>query len=138
MKKRKGKNEEKVNMMKNEYQTFGSFLQAKRVEKRISLRKMAETFGISPVYLSDIEKGRRNPPEIEKLRQFSRILNLSDEEQTIMLDLAGKERNSLAPDLPEYILGHQYVATALRTARDLEADEEDWLRFVKELQDRKG
>lgn len=55
-----------------------------------------------------------------------------------MFDLAGKQRNSVAPDLPDYIMKRDYVAAALRTARDLDADEDDWLKFVEELKQRKG
>lgn len=119
-------------------QNFGEFLQKKRTERKITLRKMAEQLNMSAPYLSDIEKGRRNPPEMEKLELISNILLLSDEEKSLMLDLAGRMRNSVAPDLPEYIMGRDYVSAALRTARDLDADEADWLRFVKELKDRKG
>lgn len=119
-------------------QSFGEFLQQKRTEKKITLRKMAELLDVSAPYLSDIEKSRRNPPEIEKLEQISSILLLNDQERALMFDLAGKMRNSVAPDLPNYIMEREYVAAALRTARDLDADEADWMRFVQELRDRKG
>ncbi len=119
-------------------QNFGEFLQKKREEKQITLRKMAEMLKMSAPYLSDIEKGRRNPPEMDKLEQISTILLLSDEEKSLMLDLAGRMRNSVAPDLPEYIMERDYVSAALRTARDLDADEADWMRFVQELRNRKG
>ena len=62
---------------------------------------MAEMLHVPAPYLSDIEMGRRNPPEMEKLEQISQILLLTDEEKSAMLDLAGKMRNSVAPDLPE-------------------------------------
>ena len=58
-------------MMNTQNLTFGEFLQRKREEKQITLRKMAEMLHVSAPYLSDIEKGRRNPPEMEKL-EFSR------------------------------------------------------------------
>ena len=35
-------------------------MRKERLEKRISLRRMATRLGISPAYLSDIELGRRN------------------------------------------------------------------------------
>lgn len=124
--------------MNAQYQNFGEFLQKKREEKKITLRKMAEMIGVSAPYLSDIEKGRRNPPEMEKLEMISRILLLSDDDKSTMLDLAGKMRNSVAPDLPEYIMDRDYVAAALRTARDLDASEADWMKFVEELKQRKG
>ena len=124
--------------MSTQYQNFGEFLQKKREAKQITLRKMAEMLKMSAPYLSDIEKGRRNPPEMDKLDQIAQILLLSDEERTVMLDLAGKMRNTVAPDLPEYIMERDYVSAALRTARDLDASEADWLRVVEELRQRKG
>ena len=124
--------------MNTQYQNFGEFLQRKRTEKQITLRKMAEMIGITEHYLTDIEKDRRNPPEMEKLELISQILMLNDEDKTTMYDLAGKKRNSVAPDLPDYIMEHDYVSAALRTARDLDASEADWLKFVEELRQRKG
>ena len=124
--------------MNTQYQNFGEFLQRKRTEKQITLRKMAEMIGITAPYLTDIEKDRRNHPEMEKLELISQILMLNDEDKTTMYDLAGKKRNSVAPDLPDYIMEHDYVSAALRTARDLDASEADWLKFVEELKQRKG
>ena len=124
--------------MNTQYQNFGEFLQRKRTEKQITLRKMAEMIGITAPYLTDIEKDRRNPPKMEKLELISQILMLNDEDKTTMYDLAGKKRNSVAPDLPDYIMEHDYVSSALRTARDLDASEADWLKFVEELRQRKG
>ena len=129
---------EKVNSMNTQYLNFGDFLQRKRTEKKITIRKMAEMLGITAPYLNDIEKDRRNPPEMEKLELISQILMLSDEDKTTMFDLAGKKRNSVAPDLPDYIMERDYVASALRTARDLDAGEAEWLKFVEELKQRKG
>ena len=129
----------KVNcMMNTAFNTFGEFVIAKRTEKGISLRKLAELMGLSAPYWSDVEKGRKNPPKIDKLEQLAQILTLTDEEKTTMLDLAGKDRNSVAPDIPEYIISNDYVAAALRQVRDLGANEEDWERFVEELKNRKG
>ena len=124
--------------MKANAANFGAFLQKKREEKGITLRKMAEMLGYSAPFLSDVEKDRRNPPELAKLEQIAKILDLTYEEQQTMYNLAGKKRDSVAPDLPEYIMSRDYVAAALRTARDLDAGEEEWLRFVQELRERKG
>ena len=118
--------------------TFGEFLQRKREEKEITLRRMADKLGFSAPFLSDVEKGRRNPPELSKLEQIADILSLSIADKQTMFDLAGKKRESVAPDLPDYIMSRGYVAAALRTARDLDAGEEEWQRFVDELQKRKG
>ena len=124
--------------MNKQYENFGEFVQEKREEKQITLRKFADAMDLSAPFGSDVEKGRRNPPEIDKLQLIARTLNLTDEENAMMLDLAGKKRNSVAPDLPDYIMERGYVAAALRTARDLDAGEEEWNEFIEELRKRKG
>lgn len=124
--------------MKNEYLNFGDFIAKKREQKQITLRKMAELLDISAPYLSDVEKDRRNPFDMDKLDVVANILILNEEEKAIMLDLAGKKRNSVAPDLPEYIMERDYVSAALRTARDLNASEEEWHKFIADLKKRKG
>ena len=124
--------------MENKYSNFGEFLQKKREEKRVTLRKMADMLGFSAPFLSDVEKDRRNPPEKDKLDMIVTILGLSKEEKDLMFNLAGRRRNTVAPDLHEYIMERDYVSSALRTARDLNASEEEWMAFVEELKKRKG
>ena len=83
---------------------FGAFIAQKRLEKDVKLRPIAEKLGVSVTYLSDIIKGRRNPPDIDGLEALAKVLNLSEEEREEMLDLAGRERKQVSPDLPEYIM----------------------------------
>ncbi len=124
--------------MSKQYRNFGEFVQEKREEKQMTLRKFADAIGFSAPFWSDVEKDRRNPPEIDKLQLVARILNLTESENALMLDLAGKKRNAVAPDLPDYIMERDYVAAALRTARDLDAGEKEWNEFIEELKKRKG
>lgn len=124
--------------MSNQYESFGEFLFAKREEKDITLREMARLMGVSAPFLSDVEKNRRTALTAERLETVASILNLDDADRDVMYDLAGKQRNSVAPDLPEYIMERDYVSAALRTARDLDAGEEEWQRFVEDLKRRKG
>ena len=121
-----------------EYKNFGDFLYQKRIENKITMRQMADELGVSPVFVSDIEKDRRNPFDVNRLRQLVPFLNLTDEERDLMYDLAGKKRNEVAPDLHDYITENDYVSAALRTCRDLEVGEEEWARMVEELKQRKG
>ena len=58
------------------YANFGEFISKKRVEKKITLRKMADMLGVSAPFLTDVEKDRRNPFDMEKLTQLAQILNL--------------------------------------------------------------
>lgn len=119
-------------------ETFGEFINQKRLELKISMRDVASALDISAPFLSDVEKGRRNPFEFEKLTVLAEILKLSEEEKNKMMDLAGESRNTVAPDLPDYIKDKDYVSAALRTARDLDASEEEWMKFVEDLKRRKG
>jgi len=126
-----------MNQTKN-YANFGAFLTAKREERDLTLREMARQIGVSAPFLSDVEKGRTAPLTKDRLDKVAEILHLDVDERTAMFDLVGRQRNTVAPDLPEYIMGRDYVAAALRTARDLNAGEAEWLKFVEELKKREG
>ena len=119
-----------------EYANFGEFLTAKREERDLTLREMARQMGVSAPFLSDVEKNRSAPLTKERLDKVAEILHL--DKKTAMYDLVGRQRNTVAPDLPDYIIGRDYVAAALRTARDLNAGEAEWLKFVEDLKNREG
>ena len=123
-------------MSSGKYKTFGQFLTEKRTEKGITLRGMALRLGVSAPYLHDVEKSNRYAPDLDKLKEIVKILALSKQEEDEMYNLGGETRGEVAPDLPDYILGKEYVAVALRTARDSGARKEDWLKFVEELKNR--
>lgn len=127
---------EKGEIMK--YKNFGDFLSSKRKEHNLTLRKMADLLGISAAFLTDVEKDRRNPFDQDKLERISEIFHLSEDECSQMMDLVGKKRDSVPPDVQSYVKPRAYVSAALRTARDLDASEEDWQKFVDELKRRKG
>lgn len=55
---------------------FGGFIRARRVEKKVSLRKLAELVGINFTYLSKIESGDLAPPAEDKIRSLAQHLEL--------------------------------------------------------------
>lgn len=116
----------------NDELSFGKFIECRRKSLGITLRGMADTLQIAPAYLSDIEKNRRYPPDMNKLLQIADILKLSKDERNIMFDLAGKGKNTISPDLPEYIMSSDKIRTALRKAREVATDK-DWDYFLKIL-----
>lgn len=114
---------------------FGEFVKAKRTEKGISLRKLAEELEIVPAYMSDIEKGRRYPPDKEKIYKIAEVLTLDQEETDTLFDLAAYSRaNGVSPDLSDYVMGVDNLRTALRKARDINAGEDDWQRIIDMLE----
>lgn len=125
--------------MQSNYRNFGDFISQKRIERKITVRKMAEILGISPAFLTDVEKDRRNPFEKDKLAKLIEIFQLSKDEEHEMYNLVGDKRQEVAPDVQDYIMENPRELNAmLRTARDLDADEADWQRFIDELKSRRG
>ena len=120
--------------MNNHELTFGDFISQKRKDLRITLKDMADRLNISSPYLSDVEKGKRDSFDLDRLNQIAKILNLDEEESSVMMDLAGKQRNTVAPDLLEYILKTKGLSVALRKARDLDVKEEEWIKFIEEIE----
>ncbi|AEE92552.1 Helix-turn-helix domain protein [Tepidanaerobacter acetatoxydans Re1] len=124
---------------------FGEFITARRKAEKITLRKMAELLDFSPAYWSDIEKGRRNPPNINKLEELARILKLTSEEKYHMIDLASEDRDEIPMDLPDYIKDSGLARTALRKARRMDEKEGSsditeraWKEFIKTLDEERG
>ncbi|OKZ70658.1 MAG: transcriptional regulator [Clostridiales bacterium 41_12_two_minus] len=119
--------------------TFGTYLNLKRQERKISLRKFAEMLKISPVYMCNMEKDRNPAPSEDILERMVSLLVLSDEERTHFYDLAAKSKNSptVSQDLPEYIMDRDIVRVALRTAKDVDATDEEWQEFISMLEARR-
>ena len=120
-----------------EYDSFGAFLSGKRREREITSLQMAEIAGISPGYYSDIERGRKAPPDLEMLGKMLAALRLSDEDKVLFYDLAGKARSGVSPDLPDYIMANEEVRVALRMAKE-KASPDDWKYFIKRLEKKRG
>lgn len=119
---------------------FGAFIAQKRIEKDVKLKPIAEKLGVSVTYLSDIIKGRRNPPDVDGLEALADALNLDEVERNEMFDLAGKERNQVSPDLPGYIMGDDVPTAriALRRAKNSNLGDDFWQEVNKIIDRRNG
>ena len=113
--------------------SFGEFIIEKRKEKDLSARQLAIALKISPVYMCDIEKGRRTSYSDEFLEKLKQILSLSETDAERMYDLAAIARRTVSADLPEYIMENELVRTALRTAKKHQAPDEKWGKFIREI-----
>jgi len=124
--------------MEKNSKTFGEVLKRLREEKDVTLRELARKLNVSAPFLSDVEKNRRAPLTTERLKQVVEALNLSENEERELMDAVATQKKVIAPDIPEYIIQRDYVSAALRTARDLDAGEEEWNQFVEALKKKKG
>lgn len=118
---------------------FGKFIAEKRLEKDVKLKPIAERLGVSVTYLSDIIKGRRNPPDKDGLEILAEMLQLSESEKAEMFDLAGRERNQVSPDLTDYIMDKTLpnARAAFRKARNANLGDDFW-QEVSSYIDKRG
>lgn len=123
----------------NTHDSFGSFIKEKRLLREISLRKFAQQLDISPVYLCNMEKDRNPAPKDDILSRMAELLLLSDQDAEVLYDLAAKSKNTptVSKDLPEYIMERDIVRVALRTAKDVDATDEEWQEFISSLEKRR-
>lgn len=116
-----------------EQKSFGELLKELRLKHEFTLREAARKSEISAPHFSDMEHGRKAAPSRERLERIIRALGLTAEEAIELSEAAGRNQNTIAYDLPDYIMNRDYVTAALRTAKDLGAGKEQWEKFVEEL-----
>ena len=126
---------EVTQMKQKDTQTFGEFLYSKR-SPLMTLRDFAARVEKSASFMCDLENDRRDPPNSELLAKIVEVLSLGDDDSVTLFDLAGKGREEVSADLPDYIMNSEVsdsVRLALRTAKNSHASVDDWLRFVDEM-----
>jgi transcriptional regulator with XRE-family HTH domain len=111
---------------------FGDHLRARRerlaaTDRRYSLRQVATRCGVTPAYLSRVERGDVAPPGEDTLVRLAAEL---DEHPDVLLAMAGK----ISADLRAAILARpQLFADLIRAIRDMPDDAV--LRVVREVRD---
>ena len=116
--------------------TFGEYLKQKRLDKEITLRGFAKLVDISPVYLCDLEKAKKAAPSMEVMQKMVSKLALNKEESERFYDLAALEqtaKNPIPKDLNAFLKDNRVIVSALRTAKDLDATDEEWQDFIDKL-----
>lgn len=96
---------------------FGAYVRRNREAKNIGLREMAGFIGVSPTYLSKIERDEFQPPAEDKVRAIAEILGGDVDE---LLALAGR----VSSDLSDIIRKNpREMAALLRTTQGMSAEE---------------
>ncbi|MFQ5505871.1 MAG: helix-turn-helix domain-containing protein [Planctomycetota bacterium] len=92
---------------------FGTQVRSLREQQEIGLRELAEIVGMSPAYLSMVERNELAPPAEEKVVSIAEAL---DQDSDQFLALAGR----ISSDLPEVITKNPTEMAALvRATRGL-------------------
>src|SRR5689334_24742909 len=100
-------------------ESFGTLVRREREAKEIGLREMAKMIGVSPTYLSKVERDEFRPPAEDKVRKIAQIIGRDADE---LLALAGR----VAADLSDIIKQHPHpreLAALLRTTKGLTAED---------------
>ena len=97
--------------------TFGATVRRERENLEIGLREMAKKIGVSPTYLSKVERDQFPPPAEDKVIAIAKILGRDPDE---LLALAGK----VSSELTEIIKRHpREMASFLRSTKNFSGEQ---------------
>ena len=109
---------------------FGETIREMREAHEMGLRVAANRLGISPAYLSRIERGRERPPKPELVKRIATLLGGDP-------DLLFRLADSTDPDLAEYIHSTPNLSEFLRAARAMALTSEDFEVLTEEVKRRR-
>ena len=109
---------------------FGAFIRREREAREIGLREMAKKIGVSPTYMSKVERDEFTPPTEDKVRAIARILECDPDE---LLAMAGRVPSYLADIIARNPVE---MSALLRTANGLSA--EDLVQLARQAGKAKG
>ena len=96
---------------------FGAFIRREREAKEIGLREMAKKVGVSPTYMSKVERDEFAPPAEDKVKAIAQIIGCDVDE---LLARAGR----VSTDLSDIIKRHPVeLAAVLRTTKGLTTED---------------
>src|SRR4051795_13746222 len=108
---------------------FGAFIRREREAKEIGLREMAKMIGVSPTYLSKVERDEFPPPAEDKVKAIAKVIGCDADD---LLARAGR----VSSDISDIIKRHPVqLAALLRTTKGLTAD--DINRLARQAQKEK-
>lgn len=90
---------------------FGDTLRELRVAQDLGLRETATKIGISPAYLSRIERGKERPPRPEVIKELARLLAADP-------DVLFRLSSSTDPEVVDYVSERPELLRLLRFLQD--------------------
>ena len=110
--------------------SFGETIREMREAQKIGLRGAANSLGISPTYLSRIERGRELPPKPELVKRIATLLGGDP-------DLLFRLADRTDPDLAEYMHLTPGLPEFLRAALAMALTSEDFKVLTEEINRRR-
>ena len=110
--------------------SFGETIREMRTSQEMGLRAAAERLGISPAYLSRVERGKERPPKPELDKRMATLLGGD-------ADLLFRLAERTDPDLAEYLHHLPSVPEFLRVAKTMALTDEDFRILTEEVRRRR-
>ncbi len=110
---------------------FGDTVRSLRMAQDLGLRETATKVGISPAYLSRIERGKESPPRPEVIKELARVLAADP-------DVLYRLSSSTDPDVVGYLRDQREVLNLLRYLRDACFTEKEIKRLTEAAATIKG
>lgn len=101
---------------------FGSYIRKIRLERSIGQRELAKKIGLAASYLNDIEKNKRSAPKNDIVKKLSLILKV---DLDLLNDLAGSSKNTLPPDILDYIEKNPKIVSLIRSFKNNKLNQEE-------------
>lgn len=97
---------------------FGKIIRNLRVVQDLGLRETTTKVGISPAYLSRIERGKERPPRPEVIKELAKVL-------AAYPDVLFRLSSSTDPEVFDYIHDQPEVMNLLRYIKETSFTEDD-------------
>ena len=110
--------------------SFGETIREMRTAQEMGLRTAAERLGISPAYLSRVERGKERPPRPDLVKRMATLLGGDP-------DLLFRLAESTDPELAEYLHHLPSVPKFLRAAKAMALTDEDFRLLTEEVRRRR-
>ena len=120
---------EKLMSHEADERTFGQIVRERRTELGKSVRGFASDLGITPAYVSDIEKGNRYAPK-SKLELIFKLLQFPLDQHQAFMDLAAMTRGEFE-DINPYLKSQYRACLALRKAKEKNISDERWQEIIQ-------
>ena len=109
---------------------FGTTLKKARIKVKKKLREVSEHINLSIGYLSDIEQGRKAPPDLEIVKEIQKYLSVSDDR---LLVLAEKARTTRPSEVAQNIHDRPTLSDLFFHVKDM--SEEELEKLIRDVSD---
>ena len=113
---------------------FGKLLRQYRQERKLTLRELGKRARVSPVYLIDIEKGRRPAPSKEIMRKLIRALGITEQEEVDKFyDVAARTRTGdwVPEDVRDVLRRLDNMPALMRTIKRNKLNKKDVEKLIQ-------